>query len=100
MMLREILGVFTQEYPGLLDRLKAAILAGDPHGVSAAAHSLKSALKAVCTNRAAVLAWDLERLGKSGSLAGAESLCAQLEKEGASLLPAIRSARADDRVTE
>jgi PAS domain S-box-containing protein len=100
MMLREILGVFIQEYPGLLDRLKAAILAGNPLEVSAAAHSLKGALKAVCTNRAAVLAWDLERLGKSGNLAGAESLYAQLEKEGVSLLPAIRSARADDRVTE
>ena len=73
---------------------------GDPRGVYAAAHGLKGALTAVCTNRAAMLAWDLERLGKSGNLAGAESLCAQLEKEGASLVPSIRSARADDSLTE
>lgn len=100
MMLKEILAVFIQEYPGLLERLKAVTLAGNAQGVAAAAHSLKGALKAVGMNRADALAWDLESLGTSGNLAGAESLCAQLEKEGASLLPSIRSARADDSVTE
>jgi PAS domain S-box-containing protein len=100
MMLREILGVFIQEYPGLLDRLKAAILSGEGNSVSAAAHSLKGALNAVCSNRAAALAWDLERLGRSGNLMGAESLCAELEKESASVLPSIRSARGDDSVAE
>ncbi|MFP3868839.1 MAG: response regulator [Desulfobacteraceae bacterium] len=77
----EILAVFSEDAPGLLQNLQQARADNDSERFRRAAHSLKSNSAAFGAVTLTELARELEMLGKEGRLAGAGEKLAQAEAE-------------------
>jgi len=75
----ELLELYLEEAPPLVERISTAIAAGDAADLGDSAHSLKSTSAAIGAMALSDLAKSLEKLGKSGDLDGVEPLAAQLE---------------------
>ncbi|BDC50445.1 hypothetical protein F183_A27610 [Bryobacterales bacterium F-183] len=71
-LLREIAGLFLEDYPKLVENIKDALAAKDASGVERASHSLKGAVANFGAEPAYQAALALEKIGRSGSLQGAE----------------------------
>jgi two-component system, sensor histidine kinase and response regulator len=87
-VLKEIIDLFLEECPRLLDDLRKSVRAGSAKDLAVAAHTLRGALSAVSAGRAADTARTLELMGQGGDLSGAEPTWDALEAE----LEALRSA--------
>jgi PAS domain S-box-containing protein len=77
----EVIAVFNEDAPELLEQMKQALAAADAELFRRAAHSLKSNSAAFGADKLAGLARELERLGKEGSLAAVGDKVAQAEAE-------------------
>ena len=80
-LLHEISEVFLNDYPRLLAEIQEAIRAGDPAALTRAAHSLKGAIGNFAAKDAFAVAQQLETMGKSGGVTGADGLWVTLESE-------------------
>jgi PAS domain S-box-containing protein len=78
-LVRELAELFQGDCPRLLQRVAAAVRAGDPEAVRQAAHTLKGSASNFGAADATRLALCLEEMGRAGDLAGAEEVYAQLE---------------------
>lgn len=78
-LLHEVLEVFREECPRMLETARSAARAGDADGVARAAHTLKGALLNISARSAADLAGDLEQMGRSGVLDDCAGLLTRLE---------------------
>jgi PAS domain S-box-containing protein len=80
--LKEVVEVFLDDYPRLLDNLRRSFNEGDCDTFMRSAHSLKGMLKNFRAENAAEVAFDLEKKGKEADLNGVqadiESLAAQI----------------------
>ncbi len=80
--LKEVVEVFLDDYPRLLDDLRRSFNEGDSDTFMRSAHSLKGMLKNFQAETAAEIAFDLEKKGKEADLNGVqpgiESLAAQI----------------------
>ena len=80
--LKEVVEVFLDDYPRLLDNLRRSLNEGDCDTFMRSAHSLKGMLKNFRAEKAAEVAFDLEKKGKEADLNGVqaniESLAAQI----------------------
>ena len=80
--LKEVVEVFLDDYPRLLDNLRRSCNEGDCDTFMRSAHSLKGMLKNFRADTAAEIAFDLEKKGKEADLNGVqadiESLAAQI----------------------
>ncbi len=80
--LKEVVEVFLDDYPRLLDNLRRSFNEGDCDTFMRSAHSLKGMLKNFKAETAAEIAFDLEKKGKEADLNGVqtdiESLAAQI----------------------
>jgi two-component system, sensor histidine kinase and response regulator len=80
--LKEVVEVFLDDYPRLLDNLRRSFNEGDCDTFMRSAHSLKGMLKNFRAENAAEVAFDLEKKGKEADLSGVqadiESLAAQI----------------------
>ncbi len=89
-LLRELLGIFKEDFPRTIHSLEEAVAAGDMKNSASLSHSLKGMLSNLGGMRAAEAAAKLEKLassaGENGSLK--EALGA-LQSEAASLLPEV-----------
>jgi two-component system, sensor histidine kinase and response regulator len=94
-LIEELLGIFAQDAPVQLDKIRAAIAAGDPAGLMREAHTLKGPLKVLGATPAAQLALDLETLGRGGRVDGAKQIGAALEREVERILHAVLSMKRD-----
>ncbi len=87
--LKEVVEVFLDDYPRLLDNLRKSLKKGDCDTFMRSAHSLKGMLKNFRAETAAEMAFDLEKKGKEADLEGAqpdiESLAAQTAEVGNTL---------------
>ncbi len=87
--LKEVVEVFLDDYPRLLDNLRKSLNKGDCDTFMRSAHSLKGMLKNFRAETAAEIALDLEKKGKEADLEGAqpdiESLAAQTAEVGNTL---------------
>jgi HPt (histidine-containing phosphotransfer) domain-containing protein len=72
--------------PDELNQLAAAVAAGDSAQVASLAHRLKGAAANLSAEPLCEAATELESLGRSGDLAGAEAWVADLQTEGARFL--------------
>ena len=88
-LLKELIEVFVEEYPGWLADLKAAVAAGDAVWVRRAAHTIKGAVDNCGAGSAYDAAFRLERMAGDGRLAGAEEAAGNLDQEIQRLLPAM-----------
>jgi len=86
----EVLEVFNEDAPALLQSLHQALAANDPELFRRSAHSLKSNSAAFGAVALAELARELEMLGKEGRLAGSEEKVARAEAEYQRLQQALK----------
>jgi two-component system, sensor histidine kinase and response regulator len=78
-LLREIAGLFLEDYPNLMGQIQQAVNANDAQGLERAAHSLKGSLSNFGSDAAYQASFDLEQIGRSKSLDRAAAALAQLE---------------------
>ena len=87
--LKEVVEVFLDDYPRLLDNLRRSFNEGDCDTFMRSAHSLKGMLKNFRAENAAEVAFDLEKKGKDADLNGVqtdiESLAAQIAEVDSTL---------------
>jgi len=88
-LLRELVSLFFDELPGLLDELRTALAQNDARVFERAAHTLKGAVSNFGALATAEAAFELEKLGRRRELTGADEGLAQLERELARLEPEL-----------
>jgi HPt (histidine-containing phosphotransfer) domain-containing protein len=84
-LLRRMAALFLAQMPDLLREIRTAIAAGDSPAVERAAHKLRGAAANFGARRACDAALDLERIGRTGDLACAGQILAELERATAAL---------------
>jgi two-component system, sensor histidine kinase and response regulator len=90
-LLKELVEIFKDEFPGQLEALRGAVREADAKRVGVLAHGLKGMFANLAATRAAAVAAQLERMGKSGETQGLTQAFAELEAESAVLLPLLDS---------
>jgi len=79
--MRELVDLFSTQTERQLKEIEDAVRANQPAEVGHVAHSCKGASATLGMTRLAAALLKLEKLGKSGALAGAEGLCAEARRE-------------------
>ena len=77
----ELIDLFLQDAPARLAQVRAALAAGDAAEFGEAAHSLKGSARNLRAGQLAKACEALERMGKTGSVEGADTLLGQAEAE-------------------
>jgi HPt (histidine-containing phosphotransfer) domain-containing protein len=77
-LLREIAGLFLEDYPSLIRMIQQALAESDAHNLERAAHSLKGSIANFGSDAAYQAALDLEQIGRSNKLDGAADAYARL----------------------
>ena len=80
-LLQSIVGLFEEDYPIQMNRIREAIKAHDAAALSTAAHTLKGSLLVLAANRASAVALELEQMGRDALLEGAAQSFSLLESE-------------------
>jgi len=75
-LFEELIDLFFEDVPAQLSSMRSALDAGDVKTLTRAAHTLKSSSANLGASRLSGICFELEKLGRSGSLEGAESLIA------------------------
>jgi CheY-like chemotaxis protein/nitrogen-specific signal transduction histidine kinase len=89
-LLRELVELFLDDGPRVLQELRDALAAGDAARVRRAAHTLKSSAGTFGAADAGAAAERLEILARTGDLSGAPAAAAALEEQLGRLLSALR----------
>ena len=90
---QEMIGLYLAETPPLLAAIQEAIAQGDAGGLQQAAHTLKSSSRNLGALPVAALSLALELLGRSGTVAGAAVLLAELQRQSCLANQALQSPR-------
>jgi HPt (histidine-containing phosphotransfer) domain-containing protein len=85
-LLVELFGIFSEEFPGHLERLTEAIGSQQAAKLRTESHALKGMLLNLSARRAAAVAVELEILGTEKKLEGAKEALASLQAEVGLLL--------------
>ncbi len=80
-LLLEVIDVFMDTTPQLLQNLRSAASAADAHELKEAAHNLKGAASNICAEPVRKIAQSLEEMGGTGVLQNTESILADLEHQ-------------------
>ncbi len=88
-LLQEVARLFLEEYPESLQRIRSAIERGSARDLERAAHALKGSVSNFGAKKVVQAALELEKLGRSGTVEGAERLYQALEQELAHLEPLL-----------
>jgi CheY-like chemotaxis protein/HPt (histidine-containing phosphotransfer) domain-containing protein len=89
----DLVETLAEEASHLIPELKEAISAGDADQVRHAAHTLKGSFASMGATTLAHLCFEMEKKGKSGDLAGASELVAQIEAMYEKVIEALRAIR-------
>lgn len=90
-LLRELLLIFKEDFPGHISGLTAAIAAGNLKNVAAISHTLKGMFANLAANKAAAAAARLEQVGRAGENAALKDAHEDLNAEIAGLLPELEA---------
>ena len=88
-LIRELAGLFLEEWPRLLGDVRVAVEAGDARALDRAAHAIKGRLANFRARAASDAAQRLEALGKEGRVADAPAALKALETSLEALVPAL-----------
>jgi len=88
-LLRDLVGIFSREYPGILLRIESAICQGECNDLQKASHKLKGSVLQFSASAAAAAAAKLEEMGRGGSMEGAGASLVTLKSEVGSLMEAL-----------
>jgi len=80
-LLRGLIAVFENEFPGMLAGATRAIENDDGTQLVRAAHKIKGSLLQFSASGAVAMAMELEQLGRSGTVAGASGTLEKLKSE-------------------
>lgn len=78
---RQLMQVFLEEYPILMQDVRQAVDKADPKALARAAHTVKGSLGYFEAQAASQTAFEMERLGRSGQMKDAPEVLARLEAE-------------------
>ncbi len=78
---QETIDLYLTDAPSLIDAIRRAISANDAGGLKLAAHSLKGNSNSLGAQKIGALSLELEKIGRSGTVEGAEPLLIKLESE-------------------
>jgi CheY-like chemotaxis protein len=92
-MLAEIIGLFLEDSPKLMDVIRQALSAGDANAAYRGAHTLKGSAGNFDAHVAVALAQRLEARAREGNIESANSAFTALEQEMGSLLAALAGTR-------
>ena len=95
-LLADLIGLFQQETPPLLDSIHDAVATGNADKLRAAAHTLKGSSSSLGARGLAALSADLEGRGREGSVDGAAALLEPLTAEYARVCTALERIQALD----
>jgi HPt (histidine-containing phosphotransfer) domain-containing protein len=90
-LLREVAGLFLEDYPRALEKIRSALAANDASAVEHSAHSLKGSVSTFGATDVFESALALERQGRSGNLAGARDGLRTLENALQALRPDLEA---------
>ncbi|HEY6391795.1 MAG TPA: Hpt domain-containing protein [Bryobacteraceae bacterium] len=93
-LLCEVIGLFLDDYPHSLEKIRAAVNAGDSSAVEQHAHSLKGSVSIFGAKEALEAAFSLEKQGRSGNLTEAPDGLKRLEQALADLKPELEAIQA------
>jgi len=88
-LLGELIAIFKEELPRLLQLLRESIACGDMKNVEATSHALKGMFSGLSVTRSAAIASRLEQMGRTGNVSTLTGELALLEQEVANLLPEL-----------
>jgi PAS domain S-box-containing protein len=80
-LLRDLIGIFLNELPDLLQRLGAGVAAGDADSVKKVAHKVKGSVLFLNTKTPLEYASKIEQMGADNNLAGSEEVFAALKQD-------------------
>jgi HPt (histidine-containing phosphotransfer) domain-containing protein len=80
-LLRELVGLYLEDEPGLINQIVTAVAAGDAPSLARSAHTLKGSVGNFCAPAAQAAAAALEVAGREGRLAEAPALLERLSAE-------------------
>ena len=78
-LLSDIIGIFLEDSPALLEKIRRAVMANDPNALQRAAHSLKGLAATLSAQDVTAASRRLELLGASNGLSDAVAAVTQLE---------------------
>jgi len=81
MLLKEIIALFLEDYPGLMAQIQDAVAAGDNAGLERVSHTLKGSIGNFAAKSAFDAALRLEMIGRSGDMSAAREAYIALEEE-------------------
>ncbi len=93
-LLVEIIDLYLDDFPKVMERLSTALAEGDAEGVWKAAHRLKGSVGSLSAQPAFEAARDLETVGREGDLEEAAIVFERLEHELERLAGALTALRA------
>ena len=93
-LLREVVGLFLEDYPQALDKIREAVSAGDKTNLERQAHSLKGSVSTFGAKGAFEAALTLERQGRSGDLTSVTENLSKLEQALSALKPELEAIQA------
>jgi HPt (histidine-containing phosphotransfer) domain-containing protein len=88
-LLREIVGIFVEDSPRMIEELGAAIRTGNQDAARRAAHTLKGSVAVLGAKALAAVARDAESHARAGDLEAAAAAFARVEEEAARLAPVL-----------
>ena len=88
-LLCELIGIFKEDFPRLLQSLQQSVAREDMKNVEATSHALKGMLSGLSVTQAAATASRLEEMGHEGKTSGLTDVLRLLESEVAQLLPEL-----------
>jgi CheY-like chemotaxis protein/HPt (histidine-containing phosphotransfer) domain-containing protein len=80
-LLKEVVGMFLEDYPKTMAEIRAAIDGGDPQRLNRAAHSLKGSVGNFGARATFDAAFRLEMMGKDNDIGGATAVYSALAEE-------------------
>ena len=90
-LMREIIGIFLEEYPSLLEGIHDAVRKQDGRALECFAHNLKGSVSNFGAPLATQAALELEQMGRKGDIQRAPAAAALLERELSSVRSALQS---------
>jgi two-component system, sensor histidine kinase and response regulator len=90
-LLREVVGLFLDDYPQSLDMIRDAVARGDQSSLERHAHSLKGSVSTFGAQEAFDAAQALEKQGRTGDLAQAQDGLERLEHALSALRPELEA---------
>jgi len=88
-LLCELIDIFKEDFPRLMQLLQQSVSRKDMRSVEAASHALKGMLSGLSVTQAAATASRLEEMAREGKTSGLIDVLRLLENEVAGLLPEL-----------